>query len=54
MINYSEASSEDVVRLANQVRSAVKENFGITLEHEVRFMGKDGEINLDIALEALA
>ena len=54
LINYSEASSEDVVRLANQVRSAVKEKFGITLEHEVRFMGKDGEINLDIALEALA
>jgi UDP-N-acetylmuramate dehydrogenase len=54
LINYSEASSEDVVRLANQVRLAVKEKFGITLEHEVRFMGKDGEINLDIALEALA
>jgi UDP-N-acetylmuramate dehydrogenase len=54
LINYSDASSSDVVRLANQVRSAVKEKFGITLEHEVRFMGKDGEINLDIALEALA
>lgn len=54
LINYNDASSSDVVRLANQVRTAVKEKFDITLEHEVRFMGKDGEINLDIALEALA
>lgn len=53
LINRAEASSSDVVRLASQVRNAVQDKFGISLEHEVRFMGRNGEINLDIALEAL-
>ena len=53
LINRAGASSSDVVRLASQVRNAVQDKFGISLEHEVRFMGRNGEINLDIALEAL-
>ena len=53
IINYDKATAVDVLKLADQVRQAVLEKFDILLEHEVRFMGRDGETNLDKALEAL-
>jgi UDP-N-acetylmuramate dehydrogenase len=53
IINYNEASAVDIVKLAARVRQAVLDKFDIELEHEVRFMGRDSEINLDRALEAL-
>ena len=53
IINYDKATAVDVLKLADQVRQAVLEKFDIHLEHEVRVMGRDGETNLDKALEAL-
>ncbi|EGU39448.1 MULTISPECIES: UDP-N-acetylmuramate dehydrogenase [Vibrio] len=53
IINYDEATAVDVLKLADRVRQAVLDRFDIRLEHEVRFMGRDGETNLDKALEAL-
>ena len=53
IINYDESSAVDVVKLAERVRQSVLDKFDIRLEHEVRFMGRDSETNLDRVLEAL-
>ncbi|MGB1973407.1 MAG: UDP-N-acetylmuramate dehydrogenase [Vibrio toranzoniae] len=54
IINYDEASAADILKLAERIRRSVLKKFDIRLEHEVRFIGRDSETNLDRALEALA
>ena len=51
LINKTHASAQDVLALARHVRQTVAEQFGVYLEPEVRFMGKNGEIN---AVEAIS
>lgn len=50
LINYSQASSEDVVNLARYVRQQVGEKFNIWLQPEVRFIGEMGEVNAEEAI----
>ncbi|HDU8022697.1 TPA: UDP-N-acetylmuramate dehydrogenase [Cronobacter sakazakii] len=45
LINEHNATSEDVVKLAHEVRQRVGEKFNIWLEPEVRFIGAVGEVN---------
>ncbi|WP_428774777.1 UDP-N-acetylmuramate dehydrogenase [Vibrio sp.] len=52
LVNQYQASAEDVIRLAAEVRGRVVEKYGIELEHEVRFIGAWGETNLSEILEA--
>lgn len=51
LINEHNATSEDIVRLAHEVRQTVGATFDIWLEPEVRFMGRYDEVN---AVEAIA
>ena len=51
LINIDNASGQDVVNLAHQVRLQVAEKFGILLEPEVRFITARGETD---ATEAIA
>jgi len=46
LINKGNATPEDVLNLAWYVRETVQHKFGILLEHEVRFINKNGETNL--------
>lgn len=46
LTNISDAKPSDVIKLAQLIRNAVFERYQITLEHEVRFMGKNTETNL--------
>ncbi|WP_165312472.1 UDP-N-acetylmuramate dehydrogenase [Vibrio ziniensis] len=46
LINKSNATAQDVVELAGIVRNKVLETYGVLLEHEVRFMGRDRETYL--------
>jgi len=52
LINAHNASADDVVSLAAHIRDKVKQRYQITLEHEVRFMGADGETTLEQILES--
>lgn len=45
LVNVDNATSNDVVRLAHDVRQRVGERFNIWLEPEVRFIGRTGEVN---------
>lgn len=45
LINAEEASAEDVVALAREIRQRVGQKFNVWLEPEVRFIGADGEKN---------
>lgn len=45
LMNKGNASVEDVVNLAKYVYQNVREEFAISLEPEVRFIGKNGEID---------
>lgn len=45
LINKNKATGQDIVNLARYVSQKVFEHFGILLEPEVRFIGKNGEIN---------
>ncbi len=47
LVNTGNATAKDVVELAWLVRTNVSERFGVLLEHEVRFIGAQGETNLD-------
>ena len=47
LINQNNASSKDVIELAEFVRATVEIKFSISLEHEVRFIGKYGETTLE-------
>lgn len=51
LINSHNASAKDVIELAGMVRTKVLETFGVLLEHEVRFMGKEGETYLSQLME---
>ncbi|WP_253381198.1 UDP-N-acetylmuramate dehydrogenase [unidentified bacterial endosymbiont] len=51
LINQNNATSDDVVQLAHQVRQRVGEKFNVWLEPEVRFIGRTGEVS---AVEAIA
>ncbi|WP_426346927.1 UDP-N-acetylmuramate dehydrogenase [Cronobacter universalis] len=51
LINEHDATSEDVVKLAHEVRQRVGEKFNVWLEPEVRFIGAMGEVN---AVETIA
>ena len=46
LINQNNASAADIILLAELVRSTVKAQFNVNLEHEVRFIGSQGETNL--------
>lgn len=45
IINKNQATGNDVVNLARHISQTVHSHFGIMLEPEVRFIGKNGEIN---------
>lgn len=51
LINKDKAKACEVVKLASKVQKKVKEKFHITLEPEVRFIGKKGEIDATKFLE---
>jgi len=51
IVNTGQAVSDDVVQLARLVRHRVGEKFNVWLEPEVRFIGRDGEVN---AVETIA
>ena len=46
LINQNNASAADIIELAELVRSTVDAKFNISLEHEVRFIDRQGETNL--------
>ena len=43
IVNTGTASATDILKLMKVVRSEVNKRFGITLEPEVRILGKEGE-----------
>ncbi len=45
LVNTGQATSEDVINLARLVYKQVLDTFGIALEPEVRFIGKEGEVD---------
>ncbi|KXF79606.1 UDP-N-acetylmuramate dehydrogenase [Enterovibrio coralii] len=47
LTNLENASAEDVVALAKHVVDTVESKFGVSLEHEVRFMGAHAETTLE-------
>lgn len=47
LVNKDNASAQDVIQLAELVRAKVDDKFNINLQHEVRFIGKQGETNLE-------
>ena len=48
LINKENATGMDVVNLAKAVRQQVREKFGVELHPEVRFMGKNSEIDSEL------
>ncbi|MCW8996809.1 MAG: UDP-N-acetylmuramate dehydrogenase [Psychromonas sp.] len=50
LINQNNASAEDIIHLAELVRATVQDKFNVNLEHEVRFIGSQGETNLQQAV----
>lgn len=51
LVNQGNATSTDIINLAELVRSTVKQKFDVELEHEVRFIGALGETNLSEVLK---
>lgn len=51
LVNKHQAIAQDVIDLAAFVRNTVQQKFGISLTPEIRFIGKDGEID---AIELLS
>ncbi|WGL98175.1 UDP-N-acetylmuramate dehydrogenase [Arsenophonus sp. aPb] len=51
LINKNKATGKDIVDLARYIQKKVIEKFAITLEPEVRFIGKYGEVN---AMDAIS
>lgn len=52
LINADNAQADDVVNLAAHIREKVYQRYQIALEHEVRFMGANGETTLERILES--
>ena len=50
LVNLGDASAMELIALAAHVRDSVEQKFGVVLEHEVRFMGAQGETWLDEVL----
>lgn len=50
LVNKDHAKAQDVVALAKVVKNTVQQKFGITLSPEIRFIGKQGEIDADLLL----
>lgn len=50
LVNLGGASAMELIALAAHVRDCVEQKFGVVLEHEVRFMGPQGETWLDEVL----
>jgi len=50
LVNLGGASAMELIALAAHVRDSVEQTFGVVLEHEVRFMGAQGETWLDEVL----
>lgn len=50
LINQNNATAKDVILLADLVRTKVEQIFAVNLEHEVRFIGRQGETNLQEAM----
>ena len=53
LVNQGGATAEDIVRLAALVRERVAQLFGVSLEPEVRMIGREGETSLDEVLACL-
>jgi len=51
LINKGGATAKDVIQLAGVVRDTVQQQFNVSLEHEVRFIGAFGETNLSEVLQ---
>ncbi|MCG7500180.1 UDP-N-acetylmuramate dehydrogenase [Vibrio sp. Of7-15] len=51
IVNLGNASARDIVNLAQYVKEQVMIKYGVSLEHEVRFMAKNEETNLDRLLK---
>ncbi len=51
LINKNNATAQDVIELAGIVRTKVLETYGVLLEHEVRFIGRDKETYLSNLME---
>lgn len=45
LINKGNATGKDVAELAKTVRQRVREKFGVEIQPEVRFIGKNGEVD---------
>lgn len=45
LINYAQACGADVVALATEVRRQVRTKFGVEIHPEVRFIGREGEVD---------
>ncbi|MEN2860384.1 UDP-N-acetylenolpyruvoylglucosamine reductase [Mannheimia haemolytica] len=45
LINKENATGQDVLALAKTVRQRVREKFGVEIQPEVRFIGKNGEVD---------
>ena len=48
LINKENATGMDIVNLAKAVRQQVRDKFDVELHPEVRFMGKNGEIDSEL------
>lgn len=48
LINKAGAIGEDVLKLATEVRRQVREKFGVDIHPEVRFIGKQGEVDSEV------
>ncbi|ELR63173.1 UDP-N-acetylenolpyruvoylglucosamine reductase [Photobacterium marinum] len=46
LVNHHHATAQDVLALARHIVSTVKQHFGVSLEHEVRFMNAHQETTL--------
>ncbi|MFT5879099.1 MAG: UDP-N-acetylmuramate dehydrogenase [Moritella sp.] len=46
IINTGTATAQDVIRLAEHIQKTVWQRFMVELQHEVRFIGRNGETNL--------
>jgi len=46
IVNTGGATAHDIIMLAQHIQTTVFARFAVTLQHEVRFIGRDGETNL--------
>lgn len=46
LVNHGQGSGDDLLALAREIRDKVLQTFGISLENEVRLMGKNAQVEL--------